>query len=434
MAAIIFKLKDNKYNIIDPYYGGIWEFEEKELEIYLELLKLLEEKNVNEILKEINSDKLKEVINFIIKESIPVDTTFFPELILKKLHKYNIGIIVPPEIILEVSRMCNYNCPWCYIPSMKQEEKLLDVSEISKKIIEPFVLQGARCWTITGGEPSLTIDRTISIITKIKETTKDLLNRKPKISLLTNGFKFSEYANDYYNAGVNTVQIQLSSPKEKQELQLRNPNNKINSYKYAIDGIRSAKKLGMYTAINMVIEPKENINSICEMIELADKLDVDLLRITPVVTSGKAKQNSIDLNIKNYKKIKDMVDDGKKRLKKDSRVKLYLPDYDLENGRPMRCGLGFVDFYIDYSGKVYPCNNLIDESLVCSDGKNSDYVDIWYNSSCFKMFRNYNETNIGEECGKCEYRGMCVGNCIARCWQRYGKFDLLKKPYKCFKD
>ena len=93
----------------------------------------------------------------------------------------------------------------------------------------------------------------------------------------------------------------------------------------------------------------------------------------------------------------------------------------------------FLDYYVGYNGIIYPCNNLIEENLVC----NSESIifesatKIWIDSPMLKNFRNYRINNVGAECGKCESRSFCVGNCIARCWQQYGQFTLTDKPKDC---
>lgn len=436
MESILFKVTNDEFHVLDPYYGGIWNFDRKEIETYLTIIDLIQEKGkkLSEIREAINSVEMEDMIDFMLEERMPVDTTFYPQALINKLDTCDKGIIVPPEVILEVNRMCNYNCPWCYIPSMEYEQAALSHEQITENIIKPFVTDGAKSWTITGGESSLTIDRTLKIIEEIRDLSMLMWNREPQISLLTNGYNFEQVAEQYWNAGVRAVQIQLSSPYEEEELKLRRPNSNINSYNHAISGIKKAKELGFFTAINMVVEPSNNINSIDEMVRLGEELQVNLLRITPVVNAGKAKQNNILLNIENYKRILELTKKGKAGMKKESKMKVYLPDMDLEDNRPMRCGLGYVDFYIDYRGTVYPCNNLIEDKLICDPGSIQEFPGpmIWYKSKVLNSFRNYNDNNIGEECGTCKERGICVGNCIARCYQMYGKFNLLSKPNKCF--
>ncbi|MCM1992772.1 radical SAM/SPASM domain-containing protein [Oceanirhabdus seepicola] len=436
MTAILLK-KDQVFHVMDPYYGGLWELDRVGIEQYLKFLEIYknDEVSTEKIKKKYSKIISQEMIDFMIKEKMPIDTTYFPRVILENINEAEDGIIVPPEIILEVNRKCNYRCPWCYIPTMEEQDETLTLKEIEEQIIIPFVNKGAKCWTLTGGEPSVTFERTLSIVKMISKYTKEKHGEEADISILSNGYKFSEYAEKYFEAGVSKVQFQLSSPYEEEEIKLRNPKGGINSFEHVIEGVKKANELRYFTSINMVVSPDKNIKGIKDMILLADNLKLDMLRITPVVMAGMAKENGICLDIENYTKIKNNTKAGRELLKEDSTLEIYLPHFDLENDRPMRCGLGFIDFYIDYRGIVFPCNNLIDDELKCDPGTIKEFTgpEIWFGSKMLNRFRDYLNTNIGEECGACEYRGMCVGNCIARCWQRYGKFDLLEMPKECFR-
>lgn len=438
MPAVIFKESQTDFVILDPYYGGLWEFGRAEIEKFLRINHFMlsndVNKNPNVLDNFLKSDDLAaQVYDFIISERIPKLPHYFPKAVLENLEVLDNGIITPPEIILEVSRKCNYSCPWCYISDMTNNEDELSVHDLTEHLIKPMIAIGARRWTLSGGEPSVTKDKTIRIAEIITRETELKWKLKPEIEILTNGYNFSKYADMYFKSNIKTVQFNLSSPYESEDNRLRRPKKGINSYTEVINGVKKAKEIGFQTSINMVVAP-DNKDSVSDIIKLAYDLDVNWLRMTPVVISGKAKENGIFLDFESYVQIADTIASlTQGELAAAKGVNVYFPSIELEKDRPMWCGLGFLDYYVGYNGLVYPCNNLIENELICDDEsiRTTSATGIWFNSLRLKDFRNYRINNIGEECGSCKSRSYCVGNCIARCWQQYGQFNLLQKPVNC---
>lgn len=438
MPAVIFKESEVNFVILDPYYGGLWEFGKREIEKFLMINNIIVNNCTNENMEELHnyleSDNLaSEVYEFLVSEEIPLTPHYFPKVILDNLYEYDTGIITPPEIVLEVSRKCNYACPWCYISDMTNNDDELSIDDLLERLIKPMISIGAKRWTLSGGEPSVTKEKTMKIAQMINEETVLRWGLQPEIELLTNGYNFSKDAEEYSRNNISAVQFHLSSPYESEEIALRKPGKNVNSYAEVINGIKSANEMGLKTSINMVVGP-DNKESVADMIKLANDLKVNWLRVTPVVMSGKAKTNEIFLDFASYTQITNTIANltqGESAIAKG--LDVYFPSIELEDDRPMWCGLGFLDYYVGYNGLIYPCNNLIEDGLLCD--KNSicsiSATNVWFNSPALKQFRNFRINNVGSECGSCNSRSYCVGNCIARCWQQYGQFDLLKKPANC---
>ncbi|WBW95294.1 radical SAM/SPASM domain-containing protein [Oceanirhabdus sp. W0125-5] len=447
MSIAIYKVNNDLYHIVDPYYGGIWEAEESSIKIFLRVLEEMKKQNVKDLKKlnisegmllEFHKELWLEMIDFIKENGISIFTQFDPRRIYDNLDSYGKGIITTPMTIIEINRVCNYNCPWCYLDNMIQDEDVLSIEQMEERIVDPLLKAGANYWAITGGEPSVTLDRTLEFIKRIKDKTIKEFGYTPYILLFTNGHKLKEYAELYKEAGVTIVQVSLSSPDEAQEVGLRRPPKGINSYKEAVEGIKKCKELGLEVILNSVITSDvgygSNVDNIPKIYKLAKELKVDTLDINLACPSGQAKKNNIVFSKEEYLKIKKYVQDNK--FKEDEKINEDLPVDELEDHRDIRCGVGMLEFYVDYKGYTYPCNNLIHEDMLCTPRTilEENIIDIWFTSEKLSVFREYEDNNINEECGSCEYRGFCIGSCFARGWHQYGMLKMDKKPEKCYKD
>ncbi|KOF57549.1 hypothetical protein AGR56_14460 [Clostridium sp. DMHC 10] len=251
MALSIFKKNNNEFHIVDPYYGGIWKASRYEIELLLNIIKVLQTKNINNIDNfqnrdlyfKYNDEEIKNMIDFIRNENISMTSTFIAESILKNIDTYHEGIITTPTIIMEVNRICNYRCPWCYLEYMGENRgKSLNIEEYEKKIIDPMLQSGTKNWGLTGGEPSLTLDKTTELAKIINDKTISMYGVHPYILLFTNGHMLSKYAEYYKKSGITAVQVSLSSADPEQEKILRRAPLEINSYNEVVNGIKECKK------------------------------------------------------------------------------------------------------------------------------------------------------------------------------------------------
>ena len=138
---------------------------------------------------------------------------------------------------VSVTDRCNYRCIYCkpeeqfeFIP----HEEILRYEEIVE-IIEEAVNLGVTKVRITGGEP-LVRKGVVDFIKKLKE-----IKKLEDISLTTNGFFLSEYAEKLKDAGLNRVNISLDSLQEEKYKRI----TRGGSLEKALKGIDSALKAGL---------------------------------------------------------------------------------------------------------------------------------------------------------------------------------------------
>ena len=138
---------------------------------------------------------------------------------------------------VSITDRCNYRCIYCqsekefeFIP----HQEILRFEEIVE-IVQEAVNLGITKVRITGGEP-LTRKGVVDFIKKLRE-----IKKLEDISLTTNGFFLSEYAEKLKDAGLNRVNISLDSLQEERYKKI----TRGGSLEKALKGINSALKAGL---------------------------------------------------------------------------------------------------------------------------------------------------------------------------------------------
>lgn len=148
---------------------------------------------------------------------------------------------------LSVTDQCNFRCEYC-LPDGYQKNPLLQDSELDAKEISRLVTAfrnlGVTKVRLTGGEPTVRRD-----IIQVVKTIKDIAGIE-KIALTTNGYRFSEIAEQLYQAGLNAVNISIDSLDENRFSKITGTSHK---FKKIIEGVEHALSLGLETKINAVL-------------------------------------------------------------------------------------------------------------------------------------------------------------------------------------
>jgi cyclic pyranopterin phosphate synthase len=163
---------------------------------------------------------------------------------------------------VSITDRCNYRCIYCkpeknfkFIP----HQEILRYEEIVD-IIQEAVNLGITKVRITGGEPLVRK----GIVDFIKQLKK--INKLKDISLTTNGFFLSDYAEELKGAGLNRVNISLDSLQENKYQMI----SQGGSLKKTLEGIDAALKAGLWPVkINIVLIKGINDDEVEDFVEFA---------------------------------------------------------------------------------------------------------------------------------------------------------------------
>lgn len=212
-------------------------------------------------------------------------------------------LVGPFECAIDITNKCNYRCKHCYNAS--GENSVID-NELSDDEFLDFIknLANLHIYNICfcGGEPLLRLDLVLE--------SANILKSKgvPFISIVSNGYFWNDdVARRIKESGINRVQISLDGACEDTCYKLRG--NK-DAFKKAINALKLLKKY-KFKDTNIAFCPTRfNIDEFEEVCNLCRKLDVKLIRVQPLMLSGRATKfkNELQQDKKQYVEFLKIID------------------------------------------------------------------------------------------------------------------------------
>jgi cyclic pyranopterin phosphate synthase len=141
-----------------------------------------------------------------------------------------------PYLRLSLTDLCNFSCQYC-LPNGYQKTTasscFLTAEEVVR-LVTAFAGLGTEKIRLTGGEPTLRKDLThiSSLISKISGIST--------IAITTNGYNLSKKAKDFYDSGINALNVSVDSLDAKKFHEITG-HDKLD---VVLDGIEKAKKAG----------------------------------------------------------------------------------------------------------------------------------------------------------------------------------------------
>jgi molybdenum cofactor biosynthesis enzyme MoaA len=201
--------------------------------------------------------------------------------------EYSLKSQISQKLRLSVTDGCNFNCFFCHNEGqghVTTNTGHMSVAEITK-IIHIALHCGVRSIKLTGGEPLIyrhggaNIVDLVASITDLKKLGFDF-----SLSLITNGYLLSRYATDLKNAGLDYINISLSTLNQSTFHKFIRQANKGDIGK-VVEGIRAAVAAGISPVkVNMVLfysvnNDVGNIREVPQIIDVCKNLGVDELRL-----------------------------------------------------------------------------------------------------------------------------------------------------------
>lgn len=178
---------------------------------------------------------------------------------------------------ISVTDRCNYRCKFCMpdgLISSKKMDEYLSYEELMK-VVKAAILLGIHDFRITGGEP-LIRDGIENFIADIKHLDST------RVFLSTNGFLLEEKLPRLIKAGLDGVNVSLSSTDPKEYEQITGTCSK--NLKKVKSAIYHASKAGIHTKINCVPIPGMNEKHLADIALFAkeNEIDVRFIEMMPI--------------------------------------------------------------------------------------------------------------------------------------------------------
>jgi len=173
-----------------------------------------------------------------------------------------------PYLRLSLTDKCNLRCSYCLPNGYKKDsqDSELDQTEIIR-LVRAFSRLGVWKIRLTGGEPTIRPDF-LDIVRKIAS-----LDNIQKLAFTTNGYKLSERAQDYFDAGLRAINISIDSLKSEQFRTITGQDR----FSEVLDGMNACLDAGFKTVkINTVLLKGLNDEELDDFIRFVEDKPVSL--------------------------------------------------------------------------------------------------------------------------------------------------------------
>lgn len=337
--------------------------------------------------------KLKKEYYYDFNTSENIKNMLQGEYTLIKQRKQNNCFSAPLKISMNLTKKCNLRCKQCFSNSGDIADEELTTKDMFK-LFDDMNKYGTFYICLGGGEPFTRKD-----LFSILEYGK---KKQLAISIVTNSLLLTREKLEKLNTmDLDYLWVSLEGLKENHEF-LRGKNTfDLTMEKLAlIDKYYQGK-----TALRMSIN-SFNINEMEDILAIAEKYHIDLVRFTPLLDFGRAKDKDFTINQDQYieflRKAKNL---------KSQTVEIVYPNKPTnkiwigKNGFGCHCGKEAI--WIDELGNVSPCI-FWGEEYNLGNIKETSYIDLFDKSLEISNFTG------NEICLNCKNYFLCRGGCRAR--------------------
>lgn len=388
------------------------------------LQKLYEDKNFEELYKEVSKDF--KIDNEDFKKDIKdfVNSMVNSKVIVNGSGNTRNRIRYPrlEKATLQLTNNCNLHCRHCLSDSGKCEKSEL-TTEQWKKVIDELYNLGVYDIVLTGGEIFTRKD-----IFELIEYMKGRFF----INILSNALLLTEKDMDRLKElGIYTFQVSLDGASKETNDYIRGEG----TYEKIINQIKLLVKRDLTVSIAGTIT-KRNFNELNDFVKLAEELKVKAVGLGEVIDMGRGVNMSKDLLDED-----EMVELNKFTLSqlanhlKNGVVVGPLVDGDVNfdfspssaQERDL-CGAIKNAIYISYDGSTSVCLQFAEiDEFKSGNVKDQSVEEIWYDSEMHKKFRNLSVQHC-KKCCVCKFRKICGGSCRAVAYKQTG--DIKGEPFK----
>lgn len=307
------------------------------------------------------------------------------------------GNTIVRDIRFQVTRECNFKCPWCFSDAKEPLDDELSLKEACK-IVDQLISCGLKTMALTGGEPLLRKDFCLGLLRHLKKN-------KIYAKLFTNGSLLDEEIIKGISGIVNEVQISVYAktfwPRAKAIL-------------------KQLKKYNIRAVMRITLTSK-NYSQLKGLVKLAEESGVDALRVRTFIMQGRGlKHRSYLLNGKFKESIGYLASI---RRNKDYPIQLLAPSfpflYDKNIDPKAFSGYGFIGYTlckcIEYMGSILPDGTV----KFCGyfphnpgNMRRQAFREIWADKNKKELITGH----LDNECMRCVYVAICGGGCRANAY------------------
>jgi MoaA/NifB/PqqE/SkfB family radical SAM enzyme len=251
------------------------------------------------------------------------------------------------SVFLAITNKCKLNCEYCYEKNNINKGEDISISKWNE-IIESLQETGVNIFVLSGGEPLLTYDKLLSILSSADKDKSDF-------HLHTSGNSITEQkVKELRDAGLKAAAIGLDDYDEERHDKIRGKG----SFADATKTLQLFNEFGILTYVNFCAR-KEILKAdhLYKYFEFVRGLNVSIIQLLEPRPCGGYFNNGSDvwLDDKDKRILTEFTLNGNKRRRYKNYPLIYYVAH-IEGKHQMGCHMGGLShFYIDSKGNVCPC-------------------------------------------------------------------------------
>ncbi|MCO5383785.1 MAG: radical SAM protein [Methanosarcina barkeri] len=323
----------------------------------------------------------------------------------------------PDSVAFNVTNKCNLKCEYCFQNNntkISQEASFEEVISVLNQLDSLKVSDVL----LEGGE--------IFASPFIEKLLCKLDNYKIKFHVITNGTLLTPELVDKISQ--TNLSIGVSLDGHTPELNSQRGGKEV--YYKILSAIEMLVSRGITTYVNCTVT-KNNADSLDQLIELCNKLNVHGIVFQRLHCSAKADKNYFYNNSISYSQLvgfNSIYERAKSKYPHiyfmecelfcfldapERYLKVCNPDFEYKPKEIFRCAAGRKFCVITPNLDVVPCGIL--EDYPCGNLRENSFIEIWQNSERLNFIRHISKLRVDEisMCRDCTYNPICDGGCRA---------------------
>lgn len=324
--------------------------------------------------------------------------------------------------VWEITLACCFSCKYCGSGGGKARKNELTTEECLD-IAGQLADLGCRRVSLIGGEVFMRPDWV--------EITRALTDRGIRVSLITNGYLFTEkLISQLKEVRVESVAVSLDGPEE-----VHDKYRQKGSFQRAVCAISVLAQNGIRVSVISTLN-HENVQSLEEFYRLLCTWKIGAWQLQACSPMGNAASGHVNYRF-DTKEVIDFVgchmfeapfimgiaDNIGYYTEKEGYLRGNLSGRAVFQG----CGAGLESIGIDSIGNVRGCESMYNDCFIEGNLREKSLRDIWESSDAFAYNRKFRTEMLTGKCSNCLKGEFCAGGC--RSYNYFVHHKLYESPF-----
>ena len=308
--------------------------------------------------------------------------------------------------VWEITLACCFSCNYCGSRAGKARENELTTEECLK-VAEQLADIGCHRVSLIGGE--------VFMITDWKVISKSLTDRNVKVSIITNGYTFSDdIVVDIKSCNIESIAISLDGPEA-----VHDKYRQVGSFQRALKAIDKLTENNIPVSVISTLHSK-NIECLDEMFEILKTKGIFAWQLQACSPMGNASKGDLSTDI-DFRRVISFVETHIHNpyfaVGVADNIGYYTASEGFIRGKTsgravfMGCRAGLTNIGIDSVGNVRGCESMYDNAFIEGNLREKSLCEIWNDPDSFAYNRKFTLDQLAGKCKGCEYGSWCAGGC-----------------------